>query len=146
LMRPEDLSGEARDAYRMWHDFFGLSEESALRAVADDGLIETSEFDRAAATFSNIFGLSAAAARVAARGRMRASEGQRFWGSSAEESERGGDVFAAAQEALNRMSDSEIDAMLVEVQGRREAAKKAPPNGAVGEKHPTVVSEWNRLK
>ena len=29
-MRPEDLRGEAGDAYRMWHDFFGLSEAAAL--------------------------------------------------------------------------------------------------------------------
>jgi hypothetical protein len=74
ILRVEDLRGEARDAYRMWHDFFGLSEASALDLVRADGLVEESGVDGLAGSLGNIFGLSEAAARVASRGRGSVSE------------------------------------------------------------------------
>jgi hypothetical protein len=84
ILRVEDLRGEARDAYRIWHDFFGLSEASALDLVRADGLVEESGVDGSgvhgsgvdglAGPLGNIFGLSEAAARVASRGRGSVSE------------------------------------------------------------------------
>ena len=79
ILRVEDLRGEARDAYRIWHDFFGLSEASALDLVRADGLVEESGVDGSgidglAGSLGNIFGLSEAAARVASRGRGSVSE------------------------------------------------------------------------
>jgi hypothetical protein len=38
-MRPENLRGAAADAYRMWRETFGLSEQCAMRALEQDGLI-----------------------------------------------------------------------------------------------------------
>jgi hypothetical protein len=83
-LRVEDLRGEARDAYRIWHDFVGLSEASALDLVRADGLVEESGVDGSgvhgsgvdglAGPLGNIFGLSEAAARVASRGRGSVSE------------------------------------------------------------------------
>jgi hypothetical protein len=74
ILSVEDLRGEARDAYRMWHDFFGLSEASALDLVRADGLVEGSGVDGLAGSLGNIFGLSEGAARAASRGRGSVSE------------------------------------------------------------------------
>ena len=41
ILRVEDLRGEARDAYRIWHDFFGLSEASALDLVVRMGWLRS---------------------------------------------------------------------------------------------------------
>jgi hypothetical protein len=68
-MRPSDLRGEAADAFRMWHDFFGLSEESAMNALAQDGLVPTNGSDRTVNVFRGTFGLSEEGARIAAAGR-----------------------------------------------------------------------------
>ena len=136
-LRAEDLRGEAADAFRMWHDFFGLSEESALRAVAQDGLVEESEVDGLAGSLASIFSLSEGAARVAARGRESVS-GTRGWDSS----RSSGDAFAVAQEALSRMSDAECDAMLEEQQRRRKAKKASPAQSGGSAKKQTTVSEW----
>jgi hypothetical protein len=68
-MRPEDLTGKARDAYRMWHDTFGLSEQSAMNLLAEDGLLPTSDHDRSVTMFRTTFGLSESGAEIAARGR-----------------------------------------------------------------------------
>jgi hypothetical protein len=53
----------------MWHDFFGLSEQSAMRALKQDGLITLSEDEKSAPSLQETWGLSRAAAEVAARGR-----------------------------------------------------------------------------
>jgi hypothetical protein len=79
ILRVEDLRGEARDTYRMWHDFFGLSEASALDLLRADGLVEESGVDGSgldglAGSLGNIFGLSEAAARIASPGRGSVSE------------------------------------------------------------------------
>jgi hypothetical protein len=61
-MRPEDLHGAAADAYRMWRETFGLSEQSAMRALEQDGLITLSEDEKFARSFQETWGLSPAAA------------------------------------------------------------------------------------
>jgi hypothetical protein len=68
-MRPEDLTGKARDSYRMWHDTFGLSEQSAMNLLLQDGLLPTSDEDRVVWMFRNTFGLGEEGAGVAAGGR-----------------------------------------------------------------------------
>jgi hypothetical protein len=68
-MRPEDLTGKARDSYRMWHDTFGLSEQSAMNLLRQDGLLPTSDDDRVVSMFRNTFGLGEEGARLAAGGR-----------------------------------------------------------------------------
>jgi hypothetical protein len=144
-MRPEDLSAEAADAFRMWRNVFGLSESAALNAVQQDGLVETSEFDRTASSLANIFNLTEEQGRIAAQGRESVSEAQRSW-SSAGTASRGGDAsearFRLAQEALSRMSDAECDQMLAEEQRRRKAAKKTTPVRSGGSRS-AVVSERN---
>jgi hypothetical protein len=121
-LRVEDLRGEARDAFRMWCEVFHLSESAALAAVAQDGLVEQDGFDRAAASFANIFNLNEGAARVAARGRMSVSEAKEFWNSAGSSSTDIRDPhLRLASEALARMSDAEDDAMLIE--GAGEAAE-----------------------
>ena len=128
-LRVEDLRGEARDAFRMWREVFHLSESAALAAVAQDGLVEQDGFDRAAASFANIFNLNEGAARVAARGRMSVSEAKEFWDSAGSSSTDIRDPhLRLASEALARMSDAEVDAMLIEEQARRRKAAKKTPN------------------
>jgi hypothetical protein len=68
-IRPDDLRGEAADAYRVWRNTFGLSESAALAAVQQDGLVQLSEHDQLARTFREVFDMSESAARVAADGR-----------------------------------------------------------------------------
>jgi hypothetical protein len=68
-LRAEDLRGDAADAYRMWRDVFGLSEQSAMHAMEQDGLITLTEDEKFARSFQETWGLSRAAAEVAARGR-----------------------------------------------------------------------------
>jgi hypothetical protein len=68
-VRPEDLRGEARDAFRMWRDTFGLSEAAAMNALVEDGVITLSEDEKFARSFQETWGLSRAAAEIAARGR-----------------------------------------------------------------------------
>jgi hypothetical protein len=70
-MRPDDLRGDARDAYDMWRKTFGLSEQSAMRAVEQDGLITLTEDEKFMRSFQETWGLSQAAAEIAARGRDR---------------------------------------------------------------------------
>ena len=68
-LRVEDLRGEARDAFRMWRDTFGLSEAAAMNALVEDGVITLSEDEQLARRFSKLFGLSEAEARRAVAGR-----------------------------------------------------------------------------
>jgi hypothetical protein len=68
-MRPDDLRGAARGAYDMWRNTFGLSEQSAMRALEQDGLITLTEDEKCARSFQETWGLSRAAAEIAARGR-----------------------------------------------------------------------------
>jgi hypothetical protein len=68
-VKPEDLRGEARDAYRMWRDTFGLSEAAAMNALIEDGVITLSEDEKLARRFQRLFGLSEEAAKTAAVGR-----------------------------------------------------------------------------
>jgi hypothetical protein len=68
-LRVEDLRGEARDAFQMWRDTFGLSEVTAMNALVEDGVIKLSEHDQLARSLQETFGLSDAAADVAVRGR-----------------------------------------------------------------------------
>jgi hypothetical protein len=141
-VRPEDLPPEARDAYKMWRSVFNLSESAALAAVCADGLVDEPESDRLAGSFANVFGLSEAAAKVAARGRDVPVLG----------ASRSGDDVAErrlqlAEQALAAMSDSEVNAMFVEEQKRRKAAKGASPvSGGAAKKSATVVSERGRFK
>jgi hypothetical protein len=64
-VRREDLRGEAADTFRMWRNTFGLSEQSAMRALEQDGAIPLSEDENLARRFQNIFGLSESEARRA---------------------------------------------------------------------------------
>jgi hypothetical protein len=138
-IRPEDLRGEAADAYRMWRTVFNLSESAALNAVAQDGLVEQDGFDRTASVFRSIFGLSAEQARTAVVGRQSVSEAQRFWGSSGGSSTDIRDPhLRLATEALARMSDAEVDQMLAEEQAKRKAAKKTTSSGGSVKKQTTV--------
>src|SRR5512133_1130649 len=66
-MRPDDLRGSAREGYAMWRRL-GLSEESAMRALEQDGAIPLSEDEKLARRFQNIFGLSESEARRAVHG------------------------------------------------------------------------------
>jgi hypothetical protein len=49
----------------MWHDTFGLSEQSAMNLLRQDGLLPTSDEDRVVSMFRDTFGLSESAARRA---------------------------------------------------------------------------------
>jgi hypothetical protein len=73
-MRPDDLRGSAREGYAMWRRL-GLSEESAMRALEQDGLITLSEDEKFARSLQETWGLSRAAAEIAARGRDGGSRG-----------------------------------------------------------------------
>jgi hypothetical protein len=73
-MQPDDLRGAARDAYDMWRNTFGLSEQSAMRALEQDGAIPLSEDEKLARRFQNIFGLSESEARHAVPGHGGSSE------------------------------------------------------------------------
>jgi hypothetical protein len=53
----------------MWRNTFGLSEAAAMNALVEDGVIKVSEHDQLARSLQETFGLSDAAAGVAARGR-----------------------------------------------------------------------------
>jgi hypothetical protein len=53
-MQPDDLRGAARDAYHMWRNNFGLSEQSAMRGLEQDGAISLSEDEELARRFQNI--------------------------------------------------------------------------------------------
>jgi hypothetical protein len=53
----------------MWRDAFGLSEQSAMRALEQDGLITLTEDEKFARSLEETWGLSRAAAEIAARGR-----------------------------------------------------------------------------
>jgi hypothetical protein len=136
-MRPSDLSGAARDAYDMWHGFFGLSEQAALRCLQEDGQLPTSDNDRVVHMFREAFDLSESAARVAVAGRGV---------SLVSEVRQSGDAFEArlrwAQEALDSMSDREIDQMFVEEQQWRKRKKTATP-AASGKSVRRVVNEHN---
>jgi hypothetical protein len=68
-MRPKDLRGAARDAYDMWRNTFGPSEQSAMRALEQDGLITLTEDEKFTRSLQETWGLSPAAAEIAARGR-----------------------------------------------------------------------------
>jgi hypothetical protein len=67
-MRPDDLRGSAREGYAMWRRL-GLSEESAMRALEQDGAIPVSEDEKLVRRFQNIFDLSESEARRAVDGR-----------------------------------------------------------------------------
>jgi hypothetical protein len=67
-MQPDDLRGAARDAYDMWRNTFGLSEQGAMRALEQDGAIPLSDDEKLARRFQNIFGLSESEARRAVHG------------------------------------------------------------------------------
>jgi hypothetical protein len=142
-MRLEDLNAEQRSAFDMWHNFFGLSEESALAALRADGLVEESARERSESVFCDGFGLSVEGARVAAAGRG---------GRSRSVSEGVSDSFETrlrkAEEALAEMSDREIDTMLAEETRRRRVPKKSAPakSSEPGKKHPAVVSEHGKRR
>jgi hypothetical protein len=139
-VRPSDLSGEAASAFRMWHDFFGLSEESAMNALRQDGLVSSSDDDGGlASSLASIFSLSEGAARVAARGRGSGATNVAGGATSSNFDEvRSTEVrLQRAEEALAAMSDAECDQMLAEEKRRRKAAGKA---------HPAVVSERDRRR
>ena len=57
-MRPDDLCGAARDAYDMWRNTFGLSEQSAMRALEQDGLITLTEEEMFARSLQETWGWS----------------------------------------------------------------------------------------
>ena len=48
----------------MWRDTFGFSEQAAMNALLEDGLIQRSEDEKLARHFHDIFGLSETAAGV----------------------------------------------------------------------------------
>ena len=68
MIKPEDLNPTQRRAFDMWRRL-GLSTESTLRALEQDGQITLSAEERQARVFSEVFGLSASAARRAVEGR-----------------------------------------------------------------------------
>jgi hypothetical protein len=143
-VRREDLSGAALDAFRVWHNFFGLSESAALNAVVADGLVGVSEDDRLAGSFRGIFSLTESAARVAAEGRRQASE----LGVSRSEPDVAERRLQVAEAALAAMSDAEVDRMYAEEQQRPKFRAKTTPakSGGAAKKSATVVSEWDRRR
>jgi hypothetical protein len=68
MIKPSDLNATQYRAFTMWRNL-GLSEQSALRAMEQDGVIEVSEEERQARVFRSAFGLTEEGARVAAGGR-----------------------------------------------------------------------------
>jgi hypothetical protein len=68
MIKSQDLNPKQRRAFDMWRRL-GLSEQSALRAMEQDGQITLSEDERQARMFSEVFGLSPSGARRAVEGR-----------------------------------------------------------------------------
>ena len=67
-VRADDLRGAARDSYDTWRSI-GLSEQAAMNALIEDGVITLSEDEKLARRFQRLFGLSVEAAKTAACGR-----------------------------------------------------------------------------
>jgi hypothetical protein len=67
VIKPDELSGAARESYDMWRRI-GLFEQAALDSVIEDGLVPLSDHDQLARTFRQL-GLSQQAAESAADGR-----------------------------------------------------------------------------
>jgi hypothetical protein len=68
MIKPDDLTPKQRQTFNMWRRL-GLSEQSSLRAMEQDGQITLSEGERRARMFSEVFGLSPSGARRAVEGR-----------------------------------------------------------------------------
>jgi hypothetical protein len=68
MIKPDGLTPKQRQTFNMWRRL-GLSEQSSLRAMEQDGQIPLSEDERQARMFSEIFGLSPSGARRAVEGR-----------------------------------------------------------------------------
>jgi hypothetical protein len=67
MIKSQDLNPKQRRAFDMWRRL-GLSEQSALRAMEQDGQVTLSEEERQARMFSEVFGLSPSGARHAVKG------------------------------------------------------------------------------
>src|SRR5688572_26866205 len=67
MIKPDDLNRKQREHFDIWREL-GLSEEAALAALREDGLIQESDHDQLVANFVNL-GLSGSAAEIAANGR-----------------------------------------------------------------------------
>jgi hypothetical protein len=72
VTKPDELREDARDSYDMWRRL-GLSEQAAMNALIEDGLIPLSEEDRLARNLQSIFRLNEDQARRAAAGRVGGS-------------------------------------------------------------------------
>jgi hypothetical protein len=68
MTKSEELRGDARASFDMWRRL-GLSEQAAMDALIEDGVITLSEDERQARMFYKVFGLSESEAQRAVDGR-----------------------------------------------------------------------------
>jgi hypothetical protein len=133
-MRPDDLRGSAREAYNMWRRL-GLSEQSAMGALEQDGAIQLSEGEKLARRFQKIFYLSEAEARRAVDGREgprpRAASHPTPSGRSSAGHEPGD-----ALRLVGKIEDDQCRRGVPEEEALREAAF------AVFETAPDSVQDW----
>jgi hypothetical protein len=128
-MRPDDLRGDARDAYDMWRKTFGLSEQSAMRAVEQDGLITLTEDEKFTRSFQETWGLSRAAAEIAALGRDRSNRAASSGASVAE-------LAALRPDPANVMRVvAAIEELTTELRGRGYLEEKARYEAAFAVMH-----------
>jgi hypothetical protein len=102
-----DLNPKQRQTFNMWRRL-GLSEQSALLAMQQDGQISVSEEERQARLFRSAFGLSEEGARLAVQGR----DGGRAVSEAVSGSR-------SVSETLSEMSDADFGRLLADEQRRR---------------------------
>jgi hypothetical protein len=111
VIEPKDLNPKQRQTFNMWRRL-GLSEQSALLAMQQDGQISVSEEERQARLFRSAFGLSEEGARLAVQGRD---------GGSAVSEAASGSGSRSVSEALSEMSDNDFGRLLEDEQRRRQS-------------------------
>jgi hypothetical protein len=114
VIKPADLSAAQRQTFNMWRRL-GLSEESSLRAMEQDGVIAVSEEERQARVFRSAFGLTEEGARRAVEGR----DGGRAVSEPVSEGSGSGPGLRGV---LEELSDDELGQLLEAERRRREAA------------------------
>jgi hypothetical protein len=112
-VKPSDLNPKQRAAFDMWRRL-GLSEQSALLAMEQDGVIAVSEEERQARVFRSAFGLSVEGARRAVEGRGRGGRNLPPVSGS-----------RSVSEVLEQLSDDDFGRLLVDEQRRRGASGKS---------------------
>jgi hypothetical protein len=108
------LNPKQRAAFDMWRRL-GLSEQGALMAMEQDGVIAVSEEERQARVFRSAFGLTEEGARAAVEGRGRGGE------NAAPVSEGSSGSGRSVAAVLSEMSDSDFSRLLADEQRRRQS-------------------------